>query len=126
MFAELYYWTYSILKNIKTNDNPEFNAFLGISSFQCLNILSIFGIINYFFVFDIPKNIVIYCGIILFVSITVTNYFSIFSKRDEVKKKYEKFDIARRRKGQLFLLLYVLVTLVLFIYVLANLVTAKY
>ena len=126
MFTELYYWIYRVLKKIPTNDNPEFNAFLGISFFQCMNVITLIGIANYFFVLNVPKNIVIYSGIFIYVIITVTNYFSIFSKRDEVKKKYEKLETTRRKKGQLLLLLYVLVTIILFIYVLTNLVVAKY
>ncbi len=126
MFAELYYWTYSILKKIKTNDNPEFNAFLGISSFQYLNVVSLFGVVNYFLVLNTTKKLVILASLVVLAAIAIVNYYSFFSKRDDIKKKYERFSPARRKKGQLFLLLYVLVTLVLFIYVLANLVTAKY
>jgi Na+/H+ antiporter NhaD/arsenite permease-like protein len=126
MFSELYYWLYTILKKIKTNDNPEFNAFLGISSLQYLNIASLFGVANYFLVLNITKNLVILASLIVLVVIAIVNYYNFFSERDELKKKFEKFSPARRRKGQLFLLLYVFVTLILFIYVLANLVTPKY
>jgi len=126
MFTELYYWTYSILKKIKTNDNPEFNAFLGISSFQYLNVASLFGVANYFLVLNTTKNLVILVSILVLAAIAIVNYYSFFSKRDTIKKKFEKFSPSRRMKGQIFLLLYVLTTLILFIYVLANLITAKY
>ena len=41
MFKELYYRLYELLKKVKTNDNPGFNAFIGISFFQCMNILTL-------------------------------------------------------------------------------------
>lgn len=126
MFRELYYWLYELLKKIKTNDNPEFNAFIGISFFQCMNVLTIGGIANYLFAFDISKSTAVYSGIFMYVSLTVVNFFSLFRKRGEIIKKFEKLPIERQSKGKLYLWLYILITIGLFMYVIINLVTPKY
>jgi hypothetical protein len=126
MFRELYYWLYELLKKIKTNDNPGFNAFIGISFFQCMNVLTLGGIANYFLSLDISKSTAVYSGIFLYVSLTTVNFFILFRKKDEIIKKCEKLPAERKSKGQLYFWLYALITIGFFIYVIINLVTAKY
>lgn len=126
MVNELYYWLYEYLKKIKTNDNPAFNAFIGISFFQGINVLTLVGIANYFLAFDISRNTVIYSGIIIYVSLTAINFFSLFVKRNKIIKKFEGFSAKRREKGKLYLWLYILATIALAMYVLIYLVTPKY
>jgi len=126
MFKELYYWLHELLKKIKTNDNPGFNAFIGISFFQCMNVLTLVGIANFFFVLDISKDTAIYLGIFIYVFITAVNFFSLFRTREEIIKKFERLPIERQSKGKLCLWLYMLITIGLFMYVIINLVTPKY
>ena len=123
MFEELYYRLIELLKQLKTNDNPSFNAFIGISFFQYMNILSFGGIINYFLNYNISKNNAIYFGIFLYVLLTGINYVILFRKKEKITKKYEQLPIERQSKGKLYFWLYALSTTVLFIYVLVNLVT---
>jgi hypothetical protein len=126
MFKELYYRLYELLKKVKTNDNPGFNAFIGISFFQCMNILTLGGVTNYFLNLDISKSSAVYSGIFLYVSLTAVNFFILFRKKEEITKKYEQLPIERQGKGKLYFWLYALITIVLFIYVIVNLVTPKY
>ena len=125
MFNEFYYWLYGYLKQSKA-DNPKFDAFLGISLLQCMNALILFGVTNYFFTIDISKNIAVYSGIFLYVSITVINFFSLFQKKDEIVKKCEQLPQERQSKGKLYFWVYALGTIGFFIYVIINLVTPKY
>ena len=126
MFKELYYRLYELLKKVKTNDNPGFNAFIGISFFQCMNILTLGVVANYFLNLDISKSSAIYSGIFLYVSLTVVNFFILLRKKEEITKKYEQLPIERQGKGKLFFWVYALITTVLFIYVIVNLVAPKY
>ncbi|OJU51545.1 MAG: hypothetical protein BGN96_07915 [Bacteroidales bacterium 45-6] len=126
MFRELYYWLYELLKKVKTNDNPGFNAFLGISSFQCFNILTLAGIANYFLALDISKDATIYFGVILYVSVTAVNFFTLFRKKEEIAKQYGQLPAKRQSRGKLCLWLYMLMTVGLSMYVIMYLVTPKY
>lgn len=126
MFKELYYRLYELLKKVKTNDNPGFNAFIGISFFQGINILTLVRIANFFFTIDISKDTAIYSGIFIYVSLTAVNFFSLFRTRKEIIKKFEKLPIERQSKGKLYLWLYILITIGLFMYVIINLATPKY
>lgn len=126
MFKELYYRLYELLKKVKTNDNPGFNAFIGISFFQCMNILTLGIVANYFLNLDISKSSAIYSGIFLYVSLTAVNFFILFRKKEEITKKYEQLPIERQGKGKLYFWVYALITTVLFIYVIVNLVAPKY
>lgn len=126
LFKELYYWLYELLKKVKTNDNPDFSAYLGISFFQCVNVLALVGILNYFIVFDIPINIAVYSGIFIYVLLTAVNFFTLFRKRNEIIKKFGKYSTSQQNKGKIYFWLYALTTVILFIYVIINLVTPKY
>jgi len=126
MFKELYYWLQELLKKIKTNDNPEFNAYIGITFFQCINVSTLVRIAIFFFDLDISKDTAIYSGIFIYVSLAAVNFFSLFRTREEIIKKFETLPIERQSKGKLYLWLYMLITIGLFMYVIINLVTPKY
>jgi hypothetical protein len=121
MFKELYYWLYELLKKIKSNDNPGFNAFIGISFFQCMNILTLVGIVNHFFALEISKNAAIFLGIFIYFSLTGINIFHLFRTRIEIIKKFEKLPTQRQNKGKLYFWLYMLVTIGLFMFIIINL-----
>ena len=125
MFGEFYYWLYEYRKKSKSNNTPGFDAFLGVSFLQCMNVLILFGVANYFLAIDISKNLATYAGIFLYISITVVNYFNLIRKKDEIIKKCEKLSTQRQSRGKLHFWLYTLITLGLFIYVITNLVTPK-
>lgn len=124
MFREFYYWLYDYLNESKTI-SPRFDAFLGVSLLQCMNVLILFGLANYFLAIDIPKESAAFAGIFLYISVTVVNYFSLFRKKDEIIKKCEKLSTERQRKGKLHFRLYALITIGIFIYVLIYLVTPQ-
>jgi hypothetical protein len=126
MFNELYYSLYEVLKKVKTNDNPGFNAYLGISSFQCFNIITLGGIANYFIKLDISKSSGVYFSIFLYVLVTAVNYFTLLRKKDKIIKKFEKLPIERQRKGKLYFWLYALITLALLMIIVIFLVKPKY
>jgi hypothetical protein len=126
VFKKLYFGLSELLEKVRTNDNPYFNAFIGISFFQCMNVLTISAIINYFFTFNVSKNIAIYLGIIIYVIITIFNFFYLFRKRNEIEKKFEEYSIEKRRKGKLYLWTYILLTIVIFLFVIIYMTTPKY
>src|SRR5437868_14360889 len=99
MFRELYYRLFESLKGVKTNTHPAFNAYLGISSFQCINVATLLAIINYFLKIDVSKNTSVYIGILLYIFLTVINFFYLFRKKDELGKKFDKMQMKRQNIG---------------------------
>jgi len=126
MFKELYYWLYKLSLKRRNNNDSVFDAFLGISFFQGMNILTLLGVVNYFLALDISKNNSIYLGIFIYVITTFINYFSLFRLRNAIINKYEELPRERRNKGKLFFLLYCLLTIVLFMCMIIYLVKPKY
>jgi len=55
MIKEIYYWTVFYLRKVKTNDMPEFNAFLSVSLMIFFNIATIFIVAKY--IFDISLKL---------------------------------------------------------------------
>jgi hypothetical protein len=126
MFNEIYFWMYSYLRNIKGNSNPPLNAYLLVSVLQGFNIIMIWGIINYFYKYYVGRNNGIYIGLALAAVLFSINHFYLYSKRGEIFQKYEILNPERRRKGKLYFWLYVILSLVLFFYLAATLVTPRY
>jgi hypothetical protein len=125
MFREFYCWLCDLLDRIKINDNQEFNAYIGISFFQCVNILTIAVFVNYLFNFCLNRNTIIYSGIFIYVSIALVNYFYLFNKKDEIIMRFEKLPIKRKFRGRLYFWLYIIATIALFVYAIENFVVPK-
>jgi hypothetical protein len=125
MFKELYYRLHKLLKKLNINDNPEFNAFIGISFFQCINILSLWVIINYLLNLDISMHNAIYSGVFLYVSLTTVNFFVLFKKKKVIKKKYDQLSTERQNKGKLYFWIYVVLSLMIFFVSVSYFVTPK-
>jgi hypothetical protein len=126
MFDELYYWMYTRLTKIKSNDDPAFNAYFLIGFLQVANIGTVFVIINYFAKIQFAKNAYIYIGLSLAFVLAVLNYFTLYSKRQSIFKKYEQALPTRRKKGLLFFWIYTILSLIIFWTLVAFLVTPRH
>lgn len=122
MFRELYYLLIQTLKKVKTNDNPAFNAYIGISFFQGYNLLSFLIVIRYFFSVNIEKDLAIILGIFLWLSITVFNYFTLYQKRNDIVKTFDHYSNRWRTRGNFVLWTYMILTNLAFFYLAFNFV----
>jgi len=126
MFNEPYYWMYTYLKKIKTNDMPAFNACLLMCILQMANIGTILVVIFFFLKTNINKSIAVYAGLTMAVTLIVLNYFLLYIKRETIFEKYENNPLKRKTKGKIYFFVYVLLSLAIFFVALANLVTPNY
>jgi Ca2+/Na+ antiporter len=110
----IYFRIYQQLKKVKTNDTPAFNAMGIFGIFQMLNIASIFGIANHFIKVSLSRNQVVVCGIIFFVLLFIPNFMYFFRKKDEICKQYENETKEERRRGTVYLLLYIILSVAVF------------
>lgn len=122
MFRELYYLLIQTLKKVKTNDNPAFNAYIGISFFQGLNLLSFLIVFRYFFFVNIEKDLAIIMGIFIWLSITCINYFTLYYKRNDIVKTFEHYSNGWHTRGNVFLWTYMILTNLTFFYLAFNFV----
>lgn len=109
-----YYRIYKGLTKVKTNDTPALNAMVLLIALQAFNILSVFGIINYFFRLEFDKQQVIIGGISLYIILLVPNYIYLFRKRNEIIKRYQNETAPKKTKGVILLLLYIVITITVF------------
>jgi len=121
MFKEFCYYLYEIHTG-RESDNAKFlSASIGISFLHGMNILSFWGIINYFLKLVIPKDSIVFFSISLWLIITILNYFIIYKKRVEIIQKVENFSFKRKRTGEVLFVLYIIATLFTIYYVIYNL-----
>jgi hypothetical protein len=120
-----YYRIYKGLTKVKTNDTPALNAMVLLIALQAFNILSVFGIINYFFRLEFDKQQVIIGGISLYIILLVPNYIYLFRKRNEIIKRYQNETAPQKTKGVVLLLLYIVITITVF-FVLGETIVQKH
>lgn len=90
MIERLYYLLYQVVKTTRKNDQPFFNTYLALSFMEYMNLGSIFGIVNYFLKYRIPKNTSVKVSLVAFGVILLYNYFSIWVKKEEIFYKYDR------------------------------------
>jgi len=126
MFKTLYYSLIDILSSIRSNDNPLFNAYVGISFFQCLNVITLIGLVNYFGKFDISKKLAVIIGLLLYLIITCINFFVLYKNRDRIILRIKNNSNFKPRRFSFLLFIYSFISVALFIIVLAKFVTPKF
>lgn len=124
MLKEMYYWMIYYIKKIKTNDMPEFSAYLLMCVLAFANFGALFVIVSFLFGFDIKtlnidRKII---GIIFGLSVMIPNYFLLFAKRKEIVEKYSKLPKNRRIKGIILFWIYSIVSIPLFFKLVENLI----
>ena len=121
MFKEFCYYLYEIHTG-RESDNAKFSsAIVGITFLQEMNIISLWGIINYIFKLVIPKDSIIFMGISIWLIITILDYVLIYRKRVEIAQKVENFSFKRKRIGEVLFVLYIIATLFTIYFVIYNL-----
>jgi len=114
MFREFCYYLYEIHTGEESDNNKFFSALIGISFFQGLNIISVFTIANYFKKVVVLKDAVIFLGVILWLSITIFNYFFLYRNKNEIIKLVEGYSTQRQKWGKILFVTYILATFALY------------
>ena|ERR1035437_7376450 len=126
MYKEFYYYVYEIHTGKGSENSKFFSALTGISYLQSMNLMTLWGIGNYFFGIVITKDIVIFLSILIYVLFSVINYFYLYLKRKEIMKKVEGFSEKREKKGKTFFVIYIIATLFLLFFVIKNFVPVRH
>ena len=123
MFKEFYYLMYCRLLKTKTNDTPAFNAYLLVCMAMCFNVLTAIVVLCYFFDISLKKDInATYLGLTLAISISIINYFALYSRRTAIFEKYKKKYEEKESKRRILFRIYEILTYVLFFVACANLI----
>jgi len=126
MLTNIYFRIYSALKRVRTNDTPAFNAMILFMCLQSMNISSIFGIINYYLKIDFTRQQAIYSSIVIFILLFIPNFKFFFGKLDIIKNKYQNESNSKRTMSNFYLIIYVLISLVIFFVIGETLVHKQY
>jgi uncharacterized membrane-anchored protein len=120
MFKEFCYYLYEIHTGNESDNNKFFSALIGISFFQGMNILTLWGVLNSLFGIVISNDSIVPVGIFLSVSISIVNYFHLYCKRTEIIRKVEGFTSKREKVGKIVFVIYISTTLFLLFYIMNN------
>lgn len=123
---ELLYWLTKDFKKSRNNDDPSFNAYLVFTLTCCLNIFSLFAVINYCFKLSFTRDAVIFFGLVTYLTVLAMLYFTIYRDRKETANRIENYSMERLKKGRIYYWIYLLATSVIFMFVIFNLVDPKY
>lgn len=106
-----YYRIYQQLKKVKSNDTPAFNALALLTLLQIINVLTLLAIIEYFVKIEIGKQQGIIGTLAISFLILIIEFKTLFGKRDEICKQYENETKKERKRGTIYLLLYIVLSL---------------
>jgi hypothetical protein len=109
-----YFRIYKALTKVKTNDTPALNAMILLIILQSFNVLTIFGIINYYCNLDFTKQQVIIGGLSLYIILLIPNYIYLFREKDKIVKRYNNETKEDKTWGTIGLLTYIVVTVTIF------------
>ncbi len=109
-----YYRIYQQLKRVKSNDTPAFNALALLVLVQTINIATVLSLIKVFAKIEIGKQQVVNVGLAISFIVLIVQFKTLFGKRDEICKQYENETKEERRRGTVYLLLYIILSVVVF------------
>jgi hypothetical protein len=114
MIDELYFWMYRGLKKGRHDKDPASDALLGVLFFIGINIIVIGGHLNNYTNFIVPKQIVIFIGILLGLIQILLGYFYLFRKKEQIFNRINNLSKKRLKKGKVVFITYVLISLLMF------------
>ena len=108
MLDEVYYWMIYHFKKIGTTELTEFNAYLLVCVLLFANFGTLLIIIAYLLEIDLKtsRQNALFLGYGFGLIVMIINYFTLFSRRKEIKEKYDQFSKGRRVKGFICFWLY--------------------
>jgi hypothetical protein len=114
MIDELYFWMYRGLKKRRHDKDPASDALLGVLFFIGINIIVIGRHLNNYTNFIVPKQIVIFIGILLGLIQILLGYFYLFRKKEQIFNRINNLSKKRLKKGKVVFITYVLISLLMF------------
>ncbi|MFD1631672.1 hypothetical protein [Pseudopedobacter beijingensis] len=114
MMDEFYYWMYRGLRKIRKEEDPAFDAFLGVFFFTLVNITVIGRVIYNITEFNLTKEESKIVGVIFAAIVLTLGYFRLYKRRVEIFNKINQFSDNRRRKGKRVFIAYIIISGILF------------
>lgn len=111
----LYYHLWIALKAIPTNTTPATNALVFLCMAQCVNIFSIFLVINNYhneFIYMIKAGLVTYL-VTLYFCVLAIDYSLLYKKRNEMEEKYKNESKSKKTIGVILGQVYVYGSIIL-------------
>jgi len=107
-----YYRIYQLIKKVKTNDTPAFSALLLLVLVQTINIATILSLIKYFTKIEFLKQNIVIGGLAISFLFLGVEFKVLFGKINSICKKYENETKAERQKGSIYVISYILLSLI--------------
>jgi DNA polymerase sigma len=104
-----------VVKTTRRKDQPFFNAYIGLSFLEYMNLGSIFAVVNYFLKYRVSKDASIYGTLILFALILLCNYFSLWVKKEAIVSRYDSLPI---KNGKILVWIFIILSFSIFFIVL--------
>jgi len=117
MFEELFYFIYRLARKFKAAKTPALSSYLLVCVLIGFNISTISVVVCYFFNVDLVRDFntnSTYEGLVLGSVIIIINYFTLYSKRQLIFDKYEAQSENVRMKRSGLLIIYIILSFVLF------------
>jgi hypothetical protein len=117
-----YYRIYTQLKKVKSNDTPAFNALMLLVLLQTINIATVLSLITFFLKLEIGKSQIVFGGLALTFILALFEFKTLFRDSKEICRQYENETINEKRRGTIYLLLYIVLSIGIFFVIVETLI----
>lgn len=120
-----YYWTFSILKRVRSQDIPKFASVVLMAGFQMLNFYSVLMLVMFGMGYSyVPYDLRFFFLVLLLILIGL-NYLSFYKRTDEIVARFRTMKASRLNWSRFFYMVYIIGTFVLFLFLLSHIEKPK-
>jgi len=114
---EKFYYMFFLTKfsrSSKSINYIAFNAFVSVSYFQILNVISFWLFVNHYHLFYVEDAKMVNYTVVLCVIIAIINYLFLYRKRREIIAQVEALPEKKKKREKILFLSYVFASVIVF------------
>jgi len=120
---EKFYYMFFLTKfsgSSKSINYIAFKAYVSVSYFQILNVISFWLFVNHYHLFYLEDEKMLNYTVVFCVIIAVINYLFLYRKRREIIAQVEALPEKKRKREKIFFFSYVFASVIVFALLVAN------
>lgn len=122
MLEKFYYMFFltKLSRSSKSINYIAFKAYVSVSYFQILNVISFWLFVNHYHLFYLEDEKMLNYTVVFCVIIAVINYLFLYRKRREIIAQVEALPEKKKKREKIFFLSYVFASVIVFALLVAN------
>lgn len=120
---EKFYYMFFLTKfsrSSKSINYIAFKAYVSVSYFQILNVISFWLFVNHYHLFYVEEGKIVNYTVVFCVIIAIINYLFLYRKRREIIAQVEALPEKKKKREKILFLIYVFASVIVFALLVVN------